>query len=104
MIAHTCQVGTIMRYLLDELMVYEEGYSDIMMGDRAPDRHESFMGIDTEAAISRKDLIILEGNIFNRLQNLPTLPTPPSTPSRGDGSAVLVPAGTQTSSLVAHSF
>ncbi|KAJ7058277.1 hypothetical protein C8F01DRAFT_1060536, partial [Mycena amicta] len=26
-------VGTLMRYLLDELMAYEEGFSDIMMDD-----------------------------------------------------------------------
>ncbi|KAJ7718975.1 hypothetical protein DFH07DRAFT_973107 [Mycena maculata] len=31
-------VGTLMRYLLDELMAYEEGFSDIMMDDRVCDR------------------------------------------------------------------
>ncbi|KAI0057704.1 hypothetical protein BV25DRAFT_1919893 [Artomyces pyxidatus] len=37
-------VGTVMRYLLDELIAYEEGFSDIMMKDRNRERHESFMG------------------------------------------------------------
>ncbi|KAE9390676.1 hypothetical protein BT96DRAFT_945947 [Gymnopus androsaceus JB14] len=37
-------VGTIMRYLLDELMTYEEGFSDIMMTDRTLECHETFMG------------------------------------------------------------
>ncbi|KAI0037942.1 DNA breaking-rejoining enzyme, partial [Auriscalpium vulgare] len=37
-------VGTVMRYLLDELSAYEEGFSDIMMKSRNKDRHESFMG------------------------------------------------------------
>ncbi|KAJ6456576.1 hypothetical protein DFH09DRAFT_847576, partial [Mycena vulgaris] len=37
-------VGTFMRYLLDELMAYKEGFSDIMMDGRAIDHHETFMG------------------------------------------------------------
>ena len=33
-----------MRYLLDELVAYEEGFGDILMLDRATERHETFMG------------------------------------------------------------
>lgn len=33
-------VGTVMRYLLDELNAYEESYGDIMMPNRPPNRHE----------------------------------------------------------------
>ena len=32
-----------MRYLLDELMSYEEGFTDMLMADRASSRHETFM-------------------------------------------------------------
>lgn len=62
-----------MRYLLDELMAYEEGFSDIMMGDRASDRHETFMGSgDPSAAISRGDLIVFEKNLLRQVQDLLT--------------------------------
>jgi hypothetical protein len=33
-----------MRYLLDELVAYEDGFGDILMHDRATERHETFMG------------------------------------------------------------
>jgi hypothetical protein len=33
-----------MRYLLDELTAYEEGFSNILMSDSTSDRHEVFMG------------------------------------------------------------
>src|SRR6266446_1389442 len=33
-------IGTIMRYLLDELMTFEESFGDIMMKTRPPNRHE----------------------------------------------------------------
>lgn len=33
-------VGTIMKYLLDELIAYEESYGDIMMHSRPANRHE----------------------------------------------------------------
>ncbi|KAJ7127320.1 hypothetical protein C8R43DRAFT_1134814 [Mycena crocata] len=64
------QVGTLMRYLLDELMAYEEGFSDIMMDDRVSDRHETFMGDDDTAPVSRADLLKLEDNIFAKIQGL----------------------------------
>ncbi|KAG5220529.1 phosphate system positive regulatory protein [Salix suchowensis] len=41
------EVNTIMRYLLDELTSYEEGFSDIMMASRPSERHESFMATGT---------------------------------------------------------
>ncbi|KAJ7488522.1 hypothetical protein B0H11DRAFT_2230062 [Mycena galericulata] len=53
-------VGTLMRYLLDELMAYEEGFSDIMMDDRASDRHETFMGENEMVPVSRADLAKFE--------------------------------------------
>lgn len=37
-------VGTIMRYLLDELTAYEDDYGDIMMPDRPLNRRETLMG------------------------------------------------------------
>jgi hypothetical protein len=58
------QVGTIMRYLLDELMSYEEGYSDMLMRSRAPERHETFMGAsDPTDAPSKADILLLYGII-----------------------------------------
>ncbi|KAK7691283.1 hypothetical protein QCA50_004676 [Cerrena zonata] len=46
-----------MRYLLDELMAYEEGFSDILMRGRAYHRHETFMGEgDPEANVTKQDL------------------------------------------------
>lgn len=67
-----------MRYLLDELMVYEEGFSDIMMGDRASDRHESFMGAqDATAAVSKHDLADLEEKLVHQFRAIiASQPTP----------------------------
>lgn len=59
-----------MRYLLDELMAYEEGFSDIMMDDRALDRHETFMGEDPSAPLCRADLSKFEVAILAKLQGL----------------------------------
>ncbi|KAJ7748139.1 hypothetical protein B0H16DRAFT_1725751 [Mycena metata] len=63
-------VGTLMRYLLDELMAYEEGFSDIMMDDRVVDRHETFMGEDESAPLCKADLVRLEGTLLAKLQGL----------------------------------
>jgi hypothetical protein len=69
------QISTIMRYLLDELMAYEEGFSDIMMGDRASDRHETFMGsVDPSAAVSKGDLLVFEKNLLLQVRELLILP------------------------------
>jgi hypothetical protein len=61
-----------MRYLLDELMAYEEGFSDIMMDDRAYDRHETFMGEDDDpqAAVSKSDLVKFEDNLMRKIGSL----------------------------------
>lgn len=77
------KVGTIMRYLLDELMAYEEGFTDMLMADRAFHRHETFMGIDpqhedqrisqTPDFISRSDLKAFEVQL---LQSITALVTP----------------------------
>ncbi|KAJ7642560.1 hypothetical protein B0H17DRAFT_1216382 [Mycena rosella] len=66
----TENVGTLMRYLLDELMAYEEGFSDIMMDDRVIDRHETFMGEDETAPLSKADLRKFEEGIFEKIQGL----------------------------------
>lgn len=59
-----------MRYLLDELMAYEEGFTDIMMDDRVIHRHETFMGEDPTASVSRADLSKLEDGILGKIQDL----------------------------------
>jgi len=71
-----------MRYLLDELMAYEEGFSDIMMGDRALDRHETFMAMqDPSAIVSKNDLLIFEANIMRQFSHLLTrIMTPTHNP------------------------
>jgi hypothetical protein len=57
-----------MRYLLDELTAYEEGFSDIMMPNQAFERHETFMATsDISAGVSRGDLILLEKNILQQI-------------------------------------
>lgn len=37
-------VGTVMRYLLDELTAYEDDYGDLLMPDRTVNRRETLMG------------------------------------------------------------
>ncbi|KAJ7255778.1 hypothetical protein C8J57DRAFT_1236199 [Mycena rebaudengoi] len=74
-------VGTIMRYLLDELMAYEEGFSDIMMDDQPLHRHESFKGDDETAATTKADLLEFEGKMLLKMQAffitiVPTLSNP----------------------------
>ena len=59
-----------MRYLLDELMAYEEGFSDIMMDDRVVDRHETFMGEDETAPLSKADLRKFEEGLLTKIQGL----------------------------------
>ncbi|KAJ7859386.1 hypothetical protein B0H13DRAFT_2570585 [Mycena leptocephala] len=71
-------VGTLMRYLLDELMAYEEGFSDIMMDDRVIDRHETFMGEDETAPVSKADLTEFEDRILAQIQGL--ISRAPSSP------------------------
>jgi hypothetical protein len=62
-----------MRYLLDELMAYEEGFTDIMMENRAFDRHETFMGtVDPSSVVSKGDLATLEQNLLRQVHNLLT--------------------------------
>jgi len=63
-------VGTIMRYLLDELMSYEEGFTDIMMEDRPINRHETFMGaLDSPIIpISAQDLQVFGTSLIQQVQ------------------------------------
>ncbi|KAJ6459812.1 hypothetical protein C8R47DRAFT_1081194 [Mycena vitilis] len=63
-------VRTLMRYLLDELMAYEEGFSDIMMDDRVIDRHERFMGVDEAAPLLKADLLRFEESMLVKIQGL----------------------------------
>lgn len=71
-----------MRYLLDELMAYEEGFSDILMQDRAGDRHETFMGeMDTSKSVTKLDLMMFQTNLLEQVQKLIlTSSSAPSTP------------------------
>ncbi|KAJ7247425.1 hypothetical protein B0H12DRAFT_1072938 [Mycena haematopus] len=86
-------VGTLMRYLLDELMAYEEGFSDIMMDDRVPDRHESFMGENDAAPLSKADLSHFENGIMGKIRALlNTAASGTPTQSPGSGGAVPVPS------------
>ncbi|KAJ7778003.1 hypothetical protein DFH07DRAFT_766219 [Mycena maculata] len=83
-------VGTLMRYLLHELMAYEEGFSDIMMDDRVCDRHETFMGENDTAPLSKADLVHFEGTILGKIQhllNVPVLPASHVTTTMSDGSS-----------------
>ncbi|KAG5639884.1 hypothetical protein H0H81_000520, partial [Sphagnurus paluster] len=60
-----------MRYLLDELMSYEEDFSDILMSHRTKERHDTFMGIpDPSSTVRQADLQILEANIIAKLEGL----------------------------------
>jgi hypothetical protein len=60
-----------MRYLLEELTAYEEGFSDIMMEDRASERHESFMsGPDPSATPTKKDLFTFGESIIQKFEGL----------------------------------
>ncbi|KAJ7611137.1 hypothetical protein DFH06DRAFT_1345694 [Mycena polygramma] len=92
------EVGTLMRYLLDELMAYEEGFTDIMMDDRLVDRHETFMGEDATAAVSKTDLVRFEGTLLAKIQGLidkassTAVATTVSTPALPVTMPVLPPA------------
>ena len=60
-----------MRYLLEELNAYEEGFSDIMMEDRASERHESFMGeSDPSATPTKKDLFTFGDSMIQKFEGL----------------------------------
>jgi hypothetical protein len=81
-------VGTIMQYLLDELMLYEEGFTDIMMEDRPINCHETFMGaLDSPIMpISAQDLQVFGTSLIQQVQLAvattiqPFSPTPSLTP------------------------
>ncbi|KAJ7050595.1 hypothetical protein C8F01DRAFT_1377498 [Mycena amicta] len=100
-------VGTLMRYLLDELMAYEEGFSDIMMDDRLVDRHETFMGENESMPISRTDLSRFEAQILGSIRQmaiaspstLAAVSTGPrsTTPENSPSSAEIAPLPTPTS-------
>lgn len=71
-----------MRYLLDELTAYEEGFSDILMADSAFERHELFMGVsDLDTAVMKKDLQLLESNLITKFTAFLSLASPPCTPT-----------------------
>lgn len=74
MLAHSMavlQVGTIMRYLLDELTAYEDGFSDILMPDRSTGRHETFMGVHNDLPpLSQTDLREFGAHIVQQVREL----------------------------------
>ncbi|KAJ6495828.1 hypothetical protein DFH09DRAFT_1290322 [Mycena vulgaris] len=85
-------VGTLLRYLLDELMAYEEGFSDIMMDDRAIDRHETFMGEDETAPLLKADLKRFEDSISAKIQGLIDGPgLPPLRPQNSTANVLAAP-------------
>lgn len=60
-----------MRYLLDELLVYEEGYSDILMADSRSARHETFMGAqDLSAPVTQASLIQMQTSLLEAVKSL----------------------------------
>ena len=73
-----------MRYLLDKLMSYEEGFTDILMKDRALDRHETFMGetppavfqpilgINSTDIVTHSQLNIFQENLLTNIRSLLT--------------------------------
>ncbi|KAF7354486.1 hypothetical protein MVEN_01137900 [Mycena venus] len=90
-------VGTLMRYLLDELMAYEEGFSDIMMDDRVIDRHETFMGEDERVPVSKADLLKFEDSILTKIRGMIAgVPAPPIPASTSAANASVRPAGNGT--------
>ncbi|KAF4591297.1 hypothetical protein EYR40_009900 [Pleurotus pulmonarius] len=74
-------VNTIMRYLLDELTSYEEGFSDIMMASRPSERHESFMATgDPGGHVTRNDFHELAMSLKKQLDSV-ALSTPVPSPA-----------------------
>lgn len=62
-----------MRYLLDELMAYEEGFSDMLMADRESNRHENFMAeraSDESTSPQAMDLQEFQMSLLQRIQDL----------------------------------
>ncbi|KAF7327172.1 hypothetical protein MKEN_00294300 [Mycena kentingensis (nom. inval.)] len=76
-------VGTLMRYLLDELMAYEEGFSDIMLDDRRLDRHETFMGENASAPVTHSDLTRFQEQIIGSMRTM-IVSVAASTPTGGE--------------------
>lgn len=71
-----------MRYLLDELTAYEEGFSDILLLDRATDRHETFMGgAESKASttVSYADLQAFGAGLIQQFQSILSKPTDNTT-------------------------
>ncbi|KIM83638.1 hypothetical protein PILCRDRAFT_7051 [Piloderma croceum F 1598] len=65
-------------------MAYEEGFGDILMGDRASERHETFMGAqDLSASISRSDLLVFEARLLQQMREFMTIGTSPHGPFNG---------------------
>ena len=74
-----------MRYLLDELMTYEEGFGNMLMSGRAPERHETFMAASNPGDVALKhDLLMLEVSLVERIQHMldSCSPTPENTPKK----------------------
>jgi hypothetical protein len=80
-----------MRYLLDELGAYEEGYSDIMMPDRASARHETFMGRQegSSSSVTHRDLQIFGERLIQQVQHIVINPHTVHHPGQGKSSPSL---------------
>ena len=65
-----------MRYLLDKLMSYEEGYGDMLIKSCAPEHHETFMGAsDLNNAPSKADILLhgiieQQGVLISQMQQM----------------------------------
>lgn len=59
-----------MRYLLDELTAYEEGFGDMLMPQQESERHESFMAENPTAAVTRKDFLEMQEAVVARVEKL----------------------------------
>ena len=71
------QVGTIMRYLLNELISYEEGFTDILIVDCASSHHEIFIKDIQSSDISNSiviqcDFAAFQASLIINLQSLLT--------------------------------
>lgn len=84
-----------MRYLLDELMSYEEGFGDMLMPDRLSDRHETFMGeAPPGSTITRTDLAVFQHTFLTQVSELLATVSPSKA-----GSSLMIGMYNSTSPL-----
>ncbi|CAO3568790.1 unnamed protein product [Mortierella alpina] len=59
------QVGTIMRYLLDEFVRYENDYGDMLSPCRDDSRHSIFMGSTESDPVTKQSIVLLQESLRN---------------------------------------